>query len=91
MKKWANKILLSPYFLSLVIAVIIILFIPPVFDRFRLETTGSQAIMACKNPDSFLFFRDIDGDGKGEKIDTYYEGGKRTALQIFDHNGAILD
>lgn len=89
--KWANKILLSPYFFSLIIAIIIILFLPPVFDRFRLEHTGSQEIMTCKNPDSYLFFRDIDGDGRGEKIDAYYEGGKRTALQVFDHDGAILD
>jgi hypothetical protein len=90
MKNWIIRNVLSPYILSLLLAIIIILLLPPLFERFEIIPAG-QEINYHKNPDSYLIFRDINNDGRGEKIDCFYEGGKRASVQVYSHDGAILD
>jgi hypothetical protein len=90
MRQWLIRYLLSPYTLASILAVIIIIFLPPAFHRYNFIIVGIVN-ESYKNPSSYLLFADLNGDGKGEKIDTYYEAGKRTAIQIYSPDDAIMD
>lgn len=90
MKKWITRILLHPAILSLLVTLAVIAFLPPVLDRYHVVPAG-QGIQNHRNPESHLFFLDVNNDGQAEKIDTYYDGRPGPSLQIFRSDGGIYD
>ncbi|MFH1321006.1 MAG: hypothetical protein ABII90_10185 [Bacteroidota bacterium] len=64
MNKLIN-ILLSPLFFALAISLIIIFFLPKVFDKYKVEV-----VSRFKEPDQAhrIYYHDLDNDGKSEKM-----------------------
>lgn len=90
MKKWITSVISSAYFLSLSMTIIMIILIPPAFNRYKIEPSA-DGIRNYKNPDSYLFFVDLKKDGSSYKIDSYHDGEMRPCIQVYDDQGAITD
>ena len=58
------EILYHPAFISLVIWIVLVLFIPMSVSRYRLETASEEVY----SPRTYFIFCDLDSDGSSEKI-----------------------
>ncbi|MCK4677883.1 MAG: histidine kinase [Bacteroidales bacterium] len=83
------KVLLSPYSIALIIAVAIILLLPPIFNKYKVSLIKSETF---DYPDGFVQYVDLNNDGYSEKIISYYaESTNHPAIQIFMHDGGLYD
>ncbi|MCF8367714.1 MAG: histidine kinase [Bacteroidales bacterium] len=80
------NILVNPFFLSAIFTVVIILLLPPVFDKFNLELKQNSKL----NWDASMFYFDLDGDGFSEQISyTNNEKGK-SMIYLRNHSGKTI-
>jgi len=79
---------LSPWFLALPVTLLIILLLPDVFRKYRLEIVDYGP---THKPNSLELYLDLNGDGNSEQI-VYFENTEgKASLKINDHKGFILD
>jgi len=81
------NILINPFFLSLVFTTVIILLLPPVFDKYNLELilkTNHEQEYDC-------FYDDLDGDGFSEQILIYANIKGYAMLYIRNHKGITIN
>jgi len=83
-----QSILLSSWFIALIISVVIIIFLPPIFDHYKIEILESGSFSASS---STIFFSDLNNDHFAERIMTYKDPSGISAIQVFDPDGGIYD
>lgn len=85
-----KKILGSVWVLALLLAIPVIVFLPPIFDKYLVEIENSRIY---PNSDiSSIFFEDIDNDGHLERFETFNQGQSGVySFQFFDVNGGMID
>ncbi|MBW8049796.1 MAG: hypothetical protein FVQ77_05550 [Cytophagales bacterium] len=69
MNKLIN-ILQNPLFIALVVAAIIIPFLPQSFDKYKMELVDSETVYVSPDKKSWniILYNDLDNDGKSEKV-----------------------
>lgn len=80
--------LLSPYFLALVITLLIILILPDMFSRYKSELVRSGFINKSKG---FEFWADIDRDGNSERLILFNNTEGKASVKIMGQNDYIID
>lgn len=88
MKARIKFILFNPYFHSFLISIIIILFLPDVFERFSVTPLDSGS---TNGVDDLVYYNDLNMDGSSEKISSFYSTDSLHAIQIFDTAGGLID
>lgn len=80
--------LLSPYFLALVITLLIIVILPDIFSRYKSELIRSGFINKSKG---FEFWVDIDRDGNSERLILFNNTEGKASVKIMGQNDYIID
>ncbi|MCD4773815.1 MAG: histidine kinase [Bacteroidales bacterium] len=83
-----TNLLTSPYFLALVISIIIIIFLPPIFNKYNTEITRSWTI---DKENGLMNYCDLDNDGYSEQIILYLSLKKEPSIKIINHLGGLND
>lgn len=85
-----KRIVLSIWFLALVVAIPVIVLLPPVFEKYRIEPVDEGF---SKEPNPVFYFEDLNSDGKIEKVILFSKPQEenKVAFQYFDENGAMID
>ena len=83
-----RKILYSPYSLAFVISIVIIIFIPEMFSKYKMEQVEYGK---TENIDEIYYYNDLDGDGNSEMIKSFISGQNHYCIQIFDNEGGLID
>lgn len=86
MKSKIFNILSSPFFLSFLISLTIIFFIPPVFDKYKAELLEKTKTDENKK----YCYHDFDNDGFSEKILFIYKAYGGSSFEIFK-KGKVID
>jgi len=79
---------LSPWFIALPVALVVIFFLPDVFRKYTLEIVKNGSV---HKPGGIEFFDDLDGDGNSEQIVLFNDSEGKAAVKILDHKGFIVD
>lgn len=81
-----NKILLSPFFLSLVLCLIIIPFLPFRFSKYAAHVVEHGTI--ARSLRTAVFYQDLDSDGNSDRIisDSNFA---YHSIRVYDHNNGI--
>lgn len=79
-------IVLSPAVLAIIIGLLVIFFLPPVFDKYIFKRIDHKIL----DEDRVVSFHDIDKDGYSEKI-IYYDNDKNINHLIVETKGKIID
>lgn len=80
---------LKSYFLALVLSVVVIAFLPNLFNKYKIELVDSGMINEIEKK-STIYSYDLDHDGFSEKVYSFeYEG--KHSLQVITHDGGIVD
>jgi len=74
-------------FLALIVTLIIIPFLPSVFDKYKTELVESDRIGYGNRQENKTYFNDLDNDGKSEKIIPYFGA---PHILLYDNNGGII-
>lgn len=82
------EILISPFILSLFISIIVILFLPDVFEKYIVNLTKSE--LAYK-PNSYEEYLDLDSDGYSERIVVFPTLVGLTGIQVLSHDMKTID
>ncbi len=80
--------LLKSYFLALVLSFIVIIFLPNIFDKYKIEVVDQGIVETSENLK--VYCNDMDNDGFSEKIYSYEYKGNHS-LQVITHDGGIID
>jgi sensor histidine kinase YesM len=82
-----KQVVTSIWFLAFIIAVPVILFFPPVFDKYNadLENTIHNSEKIYK-----IYFIDLDSDGVKEKVKCFPDANGRLSLHYFEDEGKNL-
>ena len=83
-----RNILYSPYFLALLLTIIVILFLPDMFSKYKVEQIKRGK---TDNIDEIDYYYDLDGDGNSEKIESFISGQDHYCIQVFAPGGGIID
>jgi len=83
-----KSIFYSPYFIALVITVIIIFFLPDLFSKYKATIIEEGEIL---NTTEIIYYNDLNGDGNCEKICSFISSDNCHAIQVFDKDGGIID
>lgn len=88
-----KRVLLSLWILSLVVAIPIILILPPVFNKYDCKLANQSIYSTGYGRGEREYFVDLDGDGKYERIETFEQndGSNIFSLQLFRSNGGMVD
>jgi hypothetical protein len=86
--KSINNYLYSPYFLSFIMALVVIVLLPPMFSRYRVEVAGEGRARYVDEQEAFA---DIDGDGNSDRIASFTAPQGFHCIQVFDHEGGVID
>jgi hypothetical protein len=78
--------LISPYLIAFPIALIIVLFLPPI-QKYKIELVKKGV---SDKPDSFETYCDINKDGFSEKIILFNNQKGDAAIKVVDQSGALL-
>ena len=78
------KLLTSPYILSVIPFLIIILIFPIKFNKYLLESVNSVIL----NKNSYVWYDDLDKDGSSERL-LFFDLNNSAGLTISDDNGVI--
>jgi len=62
-----EKILLNPFFIALPISILVILLLPPFFDKYHAEVVSKEYYWESK-----VYYHDLNGDSFSEKIRLHY-------------------
>ncbi|MBI9038644.1 MAG: histidine kinase [Bacteroidales bacterium] len=81
------KLLLSPYFIALIIALIIIVLLPPMFNKYKVELIESGII---EKKDGRQFYHDLNNDSLSEKLIVFPNIKEEAALKVIGHNEGIV-
>jgi len=76
----------SPYFLSLTVAVIIILLLPPIFQKLKIEIVEDSLL---EHKESIHYYKDLNNDGNTELIIAYGDSHGQFCFQVYDHLGGV--
>ena len=88
MKIRIKTLIYSPYFLAFLFSIIVIILLPPMFAKYKIETkTTGQT----KYQDEIIYYSDLDGDGNSEKIKSFVSTQDHYCIQVFDYEGGIID
>lgn len=82
--KRLKHILLSPYFISVIPFLIIVIFVPFRFSRYLLKNENVTILQK----DTYIWYSDLDDDGQSEKISAF-DLNNSTGLTISNYNGVI--
>lgn len=88
-----TTILQSPFFLALIVTLIIIPFLPEIFDKYKTELIDSERMYEPNKIPPYkqiVYYNDLDNDGKSEKI----IGGYAHSLhdfKIYNNDEGIID
>jgi hypothetical protein len=84
-----KKILTSIWLLGLVIAVPVVLFLPELFNKYRVTLVMEET---AAHPVNYrIFFKDLDGNGTKEKIYAFPNSVGQLAFQYFGDNGSMIN
>ncbi len=79
-----KKVLASVWVLALLIAVPLIIFLPPLFDKFNVDLQFTN----YQNRNAFFIYHvDLNSDGKKEKVKSYNHTWQRLNVQYFEESG----
>lgn len=85
-----KNIILHPFFLTFCITLVIIVLLPPIFNKYEVITIEKGSV-----PSSIDYFRcfhfDLDNNGYSEQVRSFYSSAKNHAIQVFKHDGGIID
>lgn len=85
-----KSVILKSYFLSLITALIIIVFLPSMFSKYEIKLVEKGKIRPTL--DAIVYHSDIDNDGNSERIVSFSNGmGGMHAIQIFTPDGGTID
>lgn len=90
MVKRLTYFLLRPWFLAMILSIIVILLLPDMFDKFRIEIVETNRY----DPLSELIFQrhvDLDHDGNTELLSSFYSTDSMSAVQVFLPDGGLVD
>ena len=76
------KILTHPLFIGLLITLAVVYFMPPVFNRYRIQTIENEYI----HGNEISYYEDLDGDQFSEKI--RFDLSNRHLIKILLYNGS---
>ncbi|MCL4549885.1 MAG: histidine kinase [Bacteroidetes bacterium] len=79
------KIITNPYLISTVIAVAIILTLPPIFNKYKIEILQVNTI----TPDLTYYYADLNNDGVSEEIELRQIQNDFFSLTVFENNKVI--
>ena len=80
------SILLNPFFIGLPISVIIILLLPPIFDKYKTELVYKQY-----KYESMVYYYDLDNDSFSEYIRLHYAGNNTPKDSIYNAPAIQID
>jgi len=83
-----KRFLTSIWFLALIITLPVILSLPSVFNKYRLELDGIQRKAGS---DGFSCFEDMQGDGVSERIESFRALPNILSFQIFEKGNKLFD
>ncbi len=78
----------SPWFIALPVTILIILLLPDVFRKYRLELVDYGP---THKPNALELYQDLNGDGNSEQIVYFDNSEGKASIKILDHKGFILD
>lgn len=87
-----KKLVTSIWFIALLLAIPVIVFLPPFFSKYSLKQVAIRSNANKVTP--MIYFEDLNGDGTKEIVEgfEYISSTKRLhSLQYFSANGAIYD
>jgi len=90
--KMSNKLLniiISPFFIALILATIFIILLPPIFNKYKIEIDSSN-LVSGKN-DFLGYFSDLDNDGLSELIQFKINKVGNGAFTIRDYKLKTID
>ncbi|MDT8394689.1 MAG: histidine kinase [Bacteroidales bacterium] len=84
---WA-EIILSPYLMAMVLAIIIILILPDIFNRYeaRLVSSGRS-----DKANSYEVYHDLDNNGYSERIVAYMNSLAEPAIKLLSNKGKSIE
>ena len=80
--------LLQPYSFAFVLSVIVIIFLPEMFNKYEIRVIGSGKLILRTNTRVYCY--DLDHDGFSEQIYSYDYDGKHS-LQAITYDGGVID
>ncbi|MBU2649852.1 MAG: histidine kinase, partial [Bacteroidetes bacterium] len=83
---YIRNIIYSPYFLSLPVAIIIILLLPPLFQKIKIAVVEDALL---EHKESIHYYEDLDNDGNTELIIAYGDAHGQFCFQVYDHFGGV--
>jgi len=85
-----TNILQSPFFLALIVTLIIIPFLPEIFDKYKTKLVDSDLLYPPNsNMKRGIYYNDFDHDGNSEKIRCQF-GTNMPSFIIYDNNDGVL-
>ena len=81
-------VLYSPYFLAFVISLIIIIFLPDIFSKYKAELVQSSR---SHKPNSIEQYHDLDNNGYSERVIAFPNAVGLAAVQVLDNSGGLID
>lgn len=87
MKK-LKQILQSPFFLALVITLIVVLLMPQQFNKYELVVYENGPLKVRYN--TRVYINDLDNDGNSEQVYSYYMDGFHS-FQVFKSDGGMVE
>ncbi len=79
------KVITNPYVISFIIAIVIIITLPLIFNKYKIETIQRNKI----EPNLVYYYADFNNDGVSEKIEIMQIQKDFFSLTIFDNNKVI--
>jgi len=78
----------SPFFLALPITIVIILFLPDIFQKYIVTQTFSGK---CDKANSVEEYQDLDNDGYSERVVAFPNEMGHAAIKLLRNDGSIID
>lgn len=82
------EIILSPYLLALVLAIIIILMLPDIFNRYEAKLASSGR---ADKANSYEVYHDLDNNGYSERIVAYMNSLAEPAIKLLSNKGQSIE
>lgn len=80
--------ILKSWFIALVLSVVVIISLPQIFDKYKIEVLDSGQLESKLN--TRVYCHDLDHDGYSEKIYSFEWYGTHS-LQVYTHDGGMVD
>lgn len=85
MKNRIIYILVNPFVISFIISIVIILLLPPIFDKYQMKIIEQDFLHKYR-----IYYDDLNGDGISEEIRFMPEFGNKVGIQLFE-KGKLID